>query len=364
MTIIKTFTDGADTYAVNGNNSYQLDFMGGDDALRLLMGTVTARMGLGNDLVRVDGGTATIFGDEGADRFDLRGGSAAISGGADNDRFNVSGGANHMLDGGAGDDVFVAYGVAAGSQLSGGDGNDRFYGFGNGVTLAGGAGNDLYRVVSASGPDIVENAGEGSDTVQIARGLSYTLGANLENLRVIDSLGTGEDATLTGNGLRNLITGSSGRDTIDGMGGNDVLIGGSGNDTISGGDGNDQIIGGLGLDMLAGGAGSDTFVYSSLSDLSLVYGAEFISDYHPEDFIDISAIDADPNTPGDQAFVFAGYSFAHPPTVNTPGTITIGGFGGEVWILGYIDNNPGADLMINLWSPEGERALTADHIVM
>jgi Ca2+-binding RTX toxin-like protein len=158
--------------------------------------------------------------------------------------------------------------------------------------------------------------------------------------------------------------GTLGADTIKGNGGNDILEGRGGNDIIDGGAGNDRIIGGAGADRLTGGAGSDTFVYLSLSDLSKVYGAEFITDWSHDDRIDISAIDANALIAGNRAFHFAGYSFAHPPTVTSPGTLTIGGFGGELWILGYTDNNPGADLMINLWSAMGESALTVDRLVL
>jgi Ca2+-binding RTX toxin-like protein len=196
MTITKTFTDGPDSFVVKTADAYDLDFAGGDDILRILTGTTTAHLGLGDDRVRVDGGSVTIFGDAGNDRF--YGNGTAISG-----------------------------------EIDGGAGNDAFYDFaGAGVTLAGGAGNDLYRVVSATGPAIVENAGEGTDTVLVARGLSYTLGANIESLKVADALGSGEVAILTGNDLNNRIIGSSGSDTINGMGGNDTLTGGGGNDTF------------------------------------------------------------------------------------------------------------------------------------
>ena len=171
-------------------------------------------------------------------------------------------------------------------------------------------------------------------------------------------------ARFTGTSGINHIIGTSLSDTILGLGGNDILEGRGGADTIDGGAGNDRIIGGAGADRLTGGTGSDTFVYTSLSDLSKVYGAEFITDWSSQDRIDLSAIDANAMIAGNQAFRFAGYSFGHPPTATSPGTLTIGGFGGELWILGYTDNNPGADLMINLWSPAGEAALTVSNIIM
>jgi Ca2+-binding RTX toxin-like protein len=372
MTITKTFTEGADSFLVHIDESYELDFAGGNDRLVIRAGTTIAQLGAGDDYVRVEGGLATLSGDAGADRFDLRGGSVTANGGADNDRFNIWGGSNHHLDGGAGDDLFVSYGAADGLQLSGGEGNDRFYGFSNDgglqVTLSGGVGNDLYRVLSNSGPTIIELAGEGTDTVQVARGVSYTLGANLENLRVVDTLGAGEDATLTGNGLRNLITGSSGRDTIQGMGGNDTLVGGAGNDTIDGGDGNDRITGGLGGDTMAGGAGSDLFVYSSVNDSPYAGGSyaeeDFITDWTALDHIDLSAVDANSLLPGQQHFNFAGYSFGLPPATHEAGSLWIGGFGGELWIIGFTDNDTTPDFLINLWAPQDEGSLKIDNLTL
>jgi len=340
MTIIKTFTDGADAFVASTDAVYQLDFLGGDDVLRVTRGTTTAHMGSGNDRVRVDGGSATIFGDDGADRVDLFA-AATVDGGAGNDRFNIRAGSNHIVDGAIGDDTFVFYAAVTGEQLSGGDGNDHFlangftvsgeidggagndvfYGFsGAQATLAGGSGNDVYRVLSSSGPDILESAGEGKDTVQIARGISYTLGDNLENLRVADGLGSGENATLTGNALANLITGSSGADTIDGMAGNDVLMGGAGNDTIYGGDGNDRILSGVGFDLLYGGAGRDVFTYTSIAESSAAQWDE-IDDFDlSQDRIDLSAIDADTTTAGKQDFVWGGTGVGHLQTGTFIGT--------------------------------------------
>lgn len=171
-------------------------------------------------------------------------------------------------------------------------------------------------------------------------------------------------AKFTGTSGADHLIGTALADTILGLGGNDFLEGRGGNDIIDGGAGNDRIIGGGGADRLTGGAGSDTFVYMSLSDLSKVYGAEFITDWSSQDRIDLTAIDANAMIAGNQAFHFAGYSFAHPPTVTTPGTLTIGGFGGELWILGYTDNVPGPDLMINLWSSAGEGGLTVGNLFL
>jgi Ca2+-binding RTX toxin-like protein len=68
--------------------------------------------------------------------------------------------------------------------------------------LSGGLGDDTYVVVS-TGDTVVENANEGIDTVQ--SNITYTLGANVENLTL-----TGATAINgTGNVLNNTLTGNS-----------------------------------------------------------------------------------------------------------------------------------------------------------
>jgi len=128
-------------------------------------------------------------------------------------------------------------------------------------TLSGGLGNDTY-VMSSVADTIIENAGEGTDTVQAS--ITFTLGANLENLTL-----TGTAAINgTGNDLANTITGNSGVNTLSGLGGNDTLVAG---------DGNDVLIGGLGADTLTGGAGADTFRFA-LAD-STVAAMDVITDF-------------------------------------------------------------------------------------
>ena len=81
---------------------------------------------------------------------------------------------------------------------------------------------------------VTENPGEGTDTVRTTL-LSYTLGANLENLTFI---GVGSFAG-TGNSSNNIITGGAGNDVLNGLAGNDVLLGGGGRDSLTGGLGAD-----------------------------------------------------------------------------------------------------------------------------
>ena len=90
-------------------------------------------------------------------------------------------------------------------------------------TMIGGAGNDTY-IVDEIGDVVIENAGIDVDTVRSI--VSYTAGANIENV----TLQGGLSIDATGNSLGNILTGNAADNTLDGMGGADRMIGGLGND--------------------------------------------------------------------------------------------------------------------------------------
>src|SRR6185295_10262344 len=115
-------------------------------------------------------------------------------------------------------------GNAANNVLTGNSGINQLNGGAGIDTMAGGAGNDTY-VLDAVGEVVTENLNEGTDLVQ--SGVSYTLGANLENLTLTGTLGI----NATGNSLNNTLTGNSGINNLNGGTGNDTMFGGTGNDT-------------------------------------------------------------------------------------------------------------------------------------
>jgi Ca2+-binding RTX toxin-like protein len=96
-------------------------------------------------------------------------------------------------------------------------------------TLAGGLGNDVLMVDDA-GDVVLENAGEGTDTVQSYL-VNYTLGANVENLTLLGHL----NASGTGNAQGNLLAGNAGNNTLAGAAGGDTYAAyrGMGQDRIA-----------------------------------------------------------------------------------------------------------------------------------
>ena len=198
-------------------------------------GTLTggARRGTGNaqDNILI-GNTAdnVLDGGDGSDT--LIGGYAFVFEDGSN-----SGDGSDILIGGAGDDFLQSFGGFVGRD------SGEPVRFGQDL-LIGSTGNDTYRL-SYFNESIIEGVAEGTDTVISA--ITYTLGQNLENLRLVGSSevnGTGNDLNnlLIGNSQSNVLTGAAGDDTLSGdqafdsdvdmiVSGNDLLVGGSGHDT-------------------------------------------------------------------------------------------------------------------------------------
>ncbi|NDC76025.1 calcium-binding protein, partial [bacterium] len=160
---------------------------------------------------------------------------------------------NDSIAGLEGNDTLI--GLAGNDNLDGGTGND---------SMVGGAGDDTY-IVDSTGDIVVENTGEGTDTVQTALA-SYTLGSNVENWI---ALGTSA-ATGTGNTLKNVMTGNAGANTIDGGVGNDTLTGGGGIDRFNITAGTDTV-----TDL--GNGGADVLVVSANTTVNATVAAEWIA---------------------------------------------------------------------------------------
>lgn len=199
---------------------------------------------------RLDGGAGAdvLIGNGGDDVYVVdNAGDVVVEAGSDTDRVESS--ISYILPDLVEELVLTGTGATSGT---GNALNNQLIASGNPAAnvLAGGAGDDVYVI---GGDDVVlENAGEGTDTVDIAFGTPidpYDVAnyANVENLRVRDAvnaarlIGDDADNVLTGNTWGNLLSGGAGNDTLVGggtslgIGDNDTLVGGAGNDLLMGG---------------------------------------------------------------------------------------------------------------------------------
>ncbi|WP_447791238.1 M10 family metallopeptidase C-terminal domain-containing protein [Pseudomonas farris] len=151
--------------------------------------------------------------------------------------------------------------------LVGSSGNDTLDGHLGADTMTGGNGNDIYVVDNAFDRAVETNTSTSQiDTVQAS--VSWTLGANLENLVL-----TGVSAINgTGNERHNFITGNAANNVLDGAAGADSMSGGDGNDTYSVDNADDAVIE-INSNAVSGGVDS---VHSSLAAYTLGNNVEHL----------------------------------------------------------------------------------------
>jgi Ca2+-binding RTX toxin-like protein len=202
----------------------------GNDTLNGGAGADTLIGGLGNDSYTVDN-IGDVVVENSGEGTDIVNSSATYSLSADVENLTLTGMA--AIDGTGNELNNVLTGNATANRLAGDAGNDTLNGGAGADTLVGGSGDDIY-VVENAADAVVEDAGEGRDTVQSS--IAYTLGSDLENLTLTGAAainGTGNilDNVLLGNSAANVLTGLEGSDWLDGGSGNDTLLGGTGDDT-------------------------------------------------------------------------------------------------------------------------------------
>ncbi|MCX7093479.1 MAG: hypothetical protein NTY50_08545 [Methylobacter sp.] len=324
----------------------------------------------------------------------------------------LTGGNGHdSLDGGAGNDSLL--GGAAMDRLKGGDGGDTLVGGLGDDTLTGGAGNDIFKYDSLAelshsseittidqfplGPryhiETITDLSIG-DQIDLSAitGLTFigqdSLGEDgrgqyvgfdgipnqvritesffsKKTLLEIDTDGDSSadyslalpahlaiEETAAGSmifqvAVDQVLNGAGSNDSLSGRSGDDILKGRGGDDSLAGGYGDDTLIGGLGADTLTGGAGNDVFKYNSLAELSGY--TDTITDLTWGDKIDLSAVDANPQQTGDQAFSLLGFQ-----TSNSAFT----GAGSELYysfgtIYGDVDGDRNPDFVIAMSTMSG-----------
>jgi trimeric autotransporter adhesin len=283
------------TATVNGIGNTLNNFITGNSANNMLdggAGADTLAGGAGNDTYVVDD-TGDVVTEAASAGTDLVQSSLTYSLAANVENLTLTGSA--AINGTGNSLGNTLTGNSADNVLDGGTGVD---------TLIGGLGNDTY-VVDNVGDTVTEGASAGTDLVQSS--VTYTLGANVENLTM-----TGTSAiTGTGNALDNVLKGNSAANTLVGGAGNDTYyvstgdtvteatsagtdtviadvtwtlgsnlenltlggtaaINGTGNtlsNMLTGNAGNNTLNGGTGADTMIGGAGNDTYVVDATGDV-------------------------------------------------------------------------------------------------
>ncbi|MEP0963615.1 MAG: calcium-binding protein [Roseobacter sp.] len=345
-------------YGLGGNN--RMLGLAGDDVL--LGGGDSDRLnggegndvidgGDGNDRVFAESGDDVLRGENGNDQLDGNAGDDTISGGGGNDVMRGADG-NDVLHGGDGDDL--GFGGNDNDVLRGGAGHDMLDGSGGNDIVNGGAGNDI--LVGGTGVDLL-NGDDGEDVLRGGGGDDILNGGNDNDLMFgstgEDTLfgGLGDDI-LEGNTQADDLFGGNGNDVLRGGDGLDFLDGGAGNDILVGGNGSDRLVGGSGQDILRGQANNDTFVFTTAEDSAfgstdLIDGIDGVGS-SGGDVIDLSAIDADFSSIGDQAFTFFGELTMAQGLAAGVGALWVEDVANQTRVYGLIDADNAIDLAIRI----------------
>jgi Ca2+-binding RTX toxin-like protein len=232
----------------------------GDDTLLGLGGDDAILGGDGADVINGGEGNDFLSGEDGRDVIFAGAGNDDVLGGAGADMLYADGGNDRVLAG-SGDDLVNA-----------GSGSDVVFG---------GAGNDTFLAEAGDGDDAYwgddMDGGTGSDTLDmsaIVTSITADLGSGAGGRGSVASSETGRDVL---RGVENIVTGS----------------------------GDDRITASSAVNVLDGGDGNDTFRFLSARDAD----GDTIAGFQPGDRIDLSAIDADGGTCGNQSFTLVSGGF-------------------------------------------------------
>ena len=277
---------------------------------------------------------------DGSFRFYASNADDSFTGGSRSDHFimqmNYEGAGRDVMNGGGGADVFdVSFGFTSADRLNGGEGADTLKLSQDGaLKLGAGTITGIETIELAVRHDYALT----TDDSTVAAGARLTV--NGQSLTSADSLRFNGSAETDG---RFMLLGGAAADTLRGGAMKDELGGGAGADKLLGGAEADFLTGGIGGDFLYGGAGSDRFLFADVAESSVAV-FDWIRDWNAGDRIGLSAIDADSNLAGEQAFTFIGSA-----AFSGAGQVRAVNMGSQNTIVSAdIDGDGGADLLIKL----------------
>ena len=354
-------TANADTLN-GGTGNDTLNGLAGDDTLNGGLGADTLVGGTGNDTYYVDN-AADITTEAAAAGTDTVISSINWMLATNVENLTLAGAAHinatgntlaNVLTGNAGDNI-----------LSGGVGAD---------IMSGGLGNDTY-VVDVATDVVSELANAGTDTVQ--SGVTFTLGANVENLTLtattaINGTGNALDNVLTGGSAANVLTGGAGNDTyVVGAGdttieaasaGTDIVqsatswtlatnvenltltgtsaVNGAGNtlnNLLTGNSAANTLDGGTGADTLVGAAGNDIYVVDNVGDVVAEFVAEGTDLVNASLSYTLTANVENLTLTGTSAVNGTGNASDNALTGNSAANMLTGGAGNDTYVVGAGD---------------------------
>ncbi len=226
------------TAALNGTGNALNNVLTGNAAANALdggSGADTMAGGAGNDVYYLDniGDAVTEVSNEGTDTV-ISSITFSLALAANVENLTLSGTDMINATGNALNNVLI--GNSANNTLAGYAGSDTLNGRAGADTMMGGLDGDTYYVDNA-GDVVTENSTLATEIDTVNSLISYTLGANVENLNLtgttaINGTGNALNNALTGNTAANSLNGDLGNDTLNGDLGNDVLTGGAGQDSF------------------------------------------------------------------------------------------------------------------------------------
>jgi len=339
---------GDDTLHGNGGND-SLDGGAGDDTIIGGAGNDTMIGGLGNDTYVVDSSNDLTVenANEGIDTVQA------------STHYQLSATVENLTLLGSAD--LQAYGNSASNTLTSNTGVNL---------LAGGDGDDIY-VVNNTSDAVLENANEGTDTVQAT--VDFRLSANVENLALLGSA----NLQAYGNAGANVIISNSGIDLLVGGAGDDTYIVNNTSDAVleNANEGTDTVqatvhfrlaanvenltllgtanlqaygnalantlISNTGIDLLAGGDGDDTYVVNNANDAVLENANEGIDTVHATVHYRLSANVENLLLDGSADLQGYGHALANILASNAGINLLVGGDGDDTYVI-----SNGADFVL------------------